>query len=388
MSEIETGSNKPDNSPSDQEKQSSDTFTLPETGSDQPDKKPWDFWKGKQETAGGAIKKGALKGLAAVALALAGFVGITRCMTEQANGEATPTGGDTTTTEFSPSPYPEETTTSPEDSSDTADSTESPDAASTDYPTPGGETRDPGENLTKKYRQPLPTDLKEIHDMSVEGSDIYNYQNRSFYEKQKYLRYLLNGDYLDAVRKEAKKAGIEIASKEEMTMSANDSKEELAEKAKKHVNAYAWGATTIEKDSKNPDCAGELDVKAAKKAAFAMSDDRVVRDIILKRAADANGEKADFSSSSSDGVGHSVCMQDLKGVNIPPDIFSPEIGILAVEEEQSEDGKRVVSWYVKDPSTGQYSQVKAKFDTTVDGIFVPFIVGVRPVVELPGGGAK
>ena len=378
MSEIETGSNNPGNNPSDQEKQSSDTFTLPETGSDQPDKKSWDFWKGKQKTAGEAIKKGAFKGLAVAALAAAGLVGIGKCaadsMTEDTGSSQSP--ADT----FSPSPSPEETTTSPEDS---ADSTESPDAASTDYPTPGGETRDPGENLTK-YRQPLPTDLKEIHNMSVEGSDVYNYQSRSFYEKQKYLKYLLNDAYLDAVRKEAKKAGIEIASKEEMTMSANDSKEELAEKAKKHADTYIWAASTIQTDTKNPGCAGELDISAAKKVAFALSDSREVRDAILKRAADANGEKADFSSSSSDGVGHNVCMQDLKGVNIPPDIFSPETGILAVEEKQSEDGKRVVSWYVKDSSTGQYLQVEAEFYNINNTLF-PYIRGIQPVLELPGG---
>ena len=374
MSEIETGSNNPDNSPSDHT----------------PKPKKYNLLTGRFDLNNTKDRKKFFGKIGAKVLALiatgAVLLGITKCA---ADSMAEDTGSSQSPADtFSPSPYPEETTTSPEDSSDTADSTESPDAASTDYPTPGGETGDPGENLTKKYRQPLPTDLKEIHDMSVEGSDIYNYQNRSFYEKQKYLRYLLNGDYLDAVRKEAKKAGIEIASKEEMTMSANDSKEELAEKAKKYVDTYIWAAATMEKDPKNPDCAGELDISAAKKAAFALSDGREVRDAILKRAADANGEKADFSSSSSDGVGHNVCMQDLKGVNIPPDIFSPEIGILAVEEEQSEDGKRVVSWYVKDPSTGQYSQVKAKFDTTVDGIFVPFILGIQPVLGLPGGGAK
>lgn len=125
MSEIEKGLNNPGNNPSDQEKQSSDTFTPPETGSDQPDKKPWDFWKGEQKTAGEAIKKGATKGLVVAALAAAGLVGLGKCA---ADSMAEDTGSSQSPADtFSPSPSPEETTTSPEGSSGSPSATESPD---------------------------------------------------------------------------------------------------------------------------------------------------------------------------------------------------------------------------------------------------------------------
>ncbi len=387
MSEIEKGSKSydPDNNPSDQEKQSSDTFTPPETGSDQPDKKPWDFWKGKQGTAGEAIKKGAFKGLAAVALALAGFVGITRCMTEQANGEATPTGGDTTTTEFSPSPYPEETTTSPEDS---ADSTESPDAASTDYPTPGGETATVHKSLDS-YREPMPLGtVTSLEGMSVKvgGSDRANYNSQSHEARAKWRDWVMNAKMRKEFIERANKVGANLSSDEEVRISPNDSLNTIADKVLKDLDRSVWFAASLQKENQEtPGCNNELDDSRATKYFYGISSDAgflLVREVTQE--VNNKGNRLDKDPTLDGGVRSAICPEDTK--NVPEGSRFHEYTIISTEEEQKPYGPSQKETphiiIIVQLGDGRVYRLEVALPTSEDGVNKdPDLVSAQPVQD-------
>ena len=340
MSEIEKGSKSydPDNNPSDQEKQSSDTFTLPETGSDQPDKKSWDFWKGKQKTAGEAIKKGAFKGLAVTALVAAGLVGIGKCaadsMTEDTGSSQSP--ADT----FSPSPSPEETTTSPEDSSDTADSTESPDAASTDYPTPGGETATVHKSLDS-YREPMPlgtvTSLEGMP-MKLGGSDRANYNSQSHEAKAKWRDWVMNAKMRKEFIERANKVGANLASDEEVKISPNDSLNTIADKVLKGLDRSVWFAASLQKENQEtPGCNNELDDSRATKYLYGNASDAgylLARDAMQEVNNKGNG--LDKDPTLDGGVRSAICPEDTK--NVPEGSKFHKYTIISTEEEQKPYG--------------------------------------------------
>ncbi len=382
MSEIEKGLNNPGNNPSDQEKQSSDTFTLPETGSDQPDKKPWDPWKGKQEKAGEAIKKGATKGLVVAALAAAGLVGIAKCT---ADSIAEDTGSNQSPADtFSPSPSPEETTTSPEDS---ADSTESPDAASTDYPTPGGETATVHKSLDS-YREPMPLGtVTSLERMPTElgGNDIANYNSQSHEAKAKWRDWVMNAKMRKEFIERANKGGANLSSDEEVRISPNDSLNTIADKVLKDLDRSVLFAGSLQKENQEtPGCNNELDDSRATKYLLSKSSGGypLLRDVMQE--VNNKGNRLDKDPTLDGGVRSAICPEDTK--NVPEGSRFHEYTIISTEEEQKPYGPSQKETphiiIIVQLGDGRVYRLEVALPTSEDGVNKdPDLVSAQPVQD-------
>lgn len=371
MSEIETGSNNPDNSPSDHT----------------PKPKKYNLLTGRFDLNNTKDRKRFFGKIGAKVLALiaagAVLVGVAKCT---ADSMAEDTGSSQSPADtFSPSPSPEETTTSPEDS---ADSTESPDAASTDYPTPGGETATVHKSLDS-YREPIPLGtVTSLEGMSVKvgGSDRANYNSQSHEARAKWRDWVMNAKMRKEFIERANKVGANLSSDEEVKISPNDSLNTIADKVLKGLDRSVWFAASLQKENQEtPGCNNELDDSRATKYFYGISSDAgflLVRDVTQE--VNNKGNRLDKDPTLDGGVRSAICPEDTK--NVPEGSRFHEYTIISIEEEQKPYGPSQKETphiiIIVQLGDGRVYRLEVALPTSEDGVNKdPDLVSAQPVQD-------
>ena len=286
---------------------------------------------------------------------------------------------------FSPSPSPEETTTSPEDS---ADSTESPDAVSTDYPTPGGETATVHKSLDS-YREPMPLGTVEgLERMSVKvgGSDRANYNSQSHEARAKWRDWVMNAKMRKEFIERANKVGANLSSDEEVKISPNDSLNTIADKVLKGLDRSVWFAASLQKENQEtPGCNNELDDSRATKYFYGISSDAgflLVRDVTQE--VNNKGNRLDKDPTLDGGVRSAICPEDTK--NVPEGSRFHEYTIISTEEEQKPYGPSQKETphiiIIVQLGDGRVYRLEVALPTSEDGVNKdPDLVSAQPVQD-------